>query len=130
MAKKEGTAFRVKKGPKIVEEDESQEQAQVEEAAEDTSEEEAEESEETEEDSGDSTKKKKKPSLEKVEKAERPEGWVEFNCFEMVDPAPTIGSFSFVRDLSVTILESKKVYVIPREVAEVLVDKKKGMILP
>jgi len=54
--------------------------------------------------------------------------FVEFNCFETIDPSPVIGHFSFSRDMSITMLEKNRVYRIPRFVAEVLVDKKKGVV--
>lgn len=119
---KEGTAFKVKK-PKLAASvvEGATTQAQVAEAE---GKEEAEEAEEVEE------QPKPKRKLEQAVQAERPEGWVEFTCYETVDPAPTIGDFSFNRDLSVVVLEAKKTYTIPRRVAEVLVDKKKGVILP
>jgi hypothetical protein len=113
-------AFKVKKSKKesVPVPSEPTLQAQLEEAGEQATETEEEE------------RPRKKPSLERAETAERPEGWVEFVCQEVVDPSPTIGSFSFSRDLSVIILEKSKTYTVPRFVAEVLVDKKKGIMIP
>jgi hypothetical protein len=57
-------------------------------------------------------------------------GWVRFNCFVDVDPAPVVGHFSFAHDTNVMKLESRQVYSCPLSVAEHLVDKKIGVILP
>lgn len=75
-------------------------------------------------------KKKLVPGAVRDAPAGDPKEWVEFNCYERIDPSPTIGAFSFSRDLSITMLEAKKIYTIPRFVAEVLEDKKKGTIMP
>jgi hypothetical protein len=55
--------------------------------------------------------------------------WVTFTCMELIDPSPTVGSFSFSQHLGLTKLEAKKNYTMPYHVAIHLEDKKKGQIV-
>lgn len=57
-------------------------------------------------------------------------GWVEVSMHEEISPAPVIGKFSFAIDMSITKLEKHKTYRVPKDVADVLVDRKKAIILP
>lgn len=70
------------------------------------------------------------PEVVRQPKVKAQTDMVEFSTFEEIDPSPTIGGYSFAQELSLTKLSAKTNYVIPRYVAEVLVDRKKGMILP
>ena len=107
----EGAPFRVRK----VREEEP-ESVQVQEAPEASD-------EETEEVAPEPRSRKAPPKAE-----ERKAGWVEFTCYEEIDPAPIIGRFNFVMELGISKLENKGVYIIPRDAADHLVDKKKGII--
>jgi hypothetical protein len=69
------------------------------------------------------------PPKKEVAVEEDRSGWVLFTCMEEIDPAPTVGSFSFSQQLGLLKLEAKKNYSMPYHVAIHLEDKKKGQIV-
>lgn len=53
---------------------------------------------------------------------------VKVTMFETIDPPPVVGNYHVSRELSVSRLEAKKSYRLPRFVALVIVDAQKGAI--
>ncbi len=54
---------------------------------------------------------------------------VAVTVFEQIDPPPVVGSFNVGHELGITRMVPKQAYKLPRFVAEVIVDAKKGVII-
>ena len=67
-----------------------------------------------------------KPVLEVVSAKKDKDGWVRIVMLETIDPPPKIGRFDVADLLNVTRLSAKAVYLLPPQVAEVLIDRKKA----
>src|ERR1051326_6223141 len=101
-----------KKGPKLVDADDSgQEEVQETGSQVSTATEVVDQPEEAEE--------TESPVIAEEDK----KGWVTFTCMEEIDPSPVVGSFSFTRDLGIPKLEARKNYSMPLHVALHLIDK-------
>ena len=72
------------------------------------------------------------PAAETIEEATipaRPKDEVHFVFTEDIEPPPTIGHYSMGTTFGISKVKKNSKFHIPRHVAEVLVDKKKGAII-
>lgn len=68
----------------------------------------------------------KQPVLEVVSAKKDKDGWVRIVMLETIDPPPKVGRFDVADLLNVARLSAKAVYLLPPQVAEVLIDRKKA----
>ena len=68
----------------------------------------------------------KQPALEVVSVKKDKDGWQKVVMLETIDPPPKVGRFDVADLLGVARLSAKAVYLLPPQVAEVLIDRKKA----